>query len=181
MINSEVLKREYENACNINSDINQHLPILNKIANEVNHLTELGVRDGQSTRAFLYSPCILRSYDIYNYLGVEVLFDAARKAGLDKQYCLGDSRTLNLDETDALFIDTDHTYIQLKQELELHHSKARKYIIFHDTVTCAGPQTDGISGIGIASALLEFLAEHKEWTVDHHYNYNNGLTILKRV
>jgi hypothetical protein len=35
------------------------------------------------------------------------------------------------------FIDTLHTGEQLRQELRLHSSRVRKYIVLHDTTLCA--------------------------------------------
>ena len=34
---------------------------------------------------------------------------------------------------------------------------------------------------GLRPAIIEFLNDHPEWTIEKVYNNNNGLTILRRV
>lgn len=176
---SDLLQEEYNWAKSIPTDIFYHLDILNKLASKVDHVTEFGVRTGMSSRAFLAAPCILRSYDIQLDDRVQELFNYALSQGKDVKYIKGNTLNIDIDETDLLFIDTDHTYVQLKQELNLHNSKVNKYIAFHDTVTFAGPNAQ--DKYGLVAALLEFLAEHHEWQVMYHTPLNNGLTILERV
>ena len=161
------------------TDINQHLPLLHKLANEVNHVTEFGVRDGQSTRAFLAADCILRSYDLYIEQNVKKLFDLATASSLDKQYIQGSSLDVVIERTDLLFIDTDHNYNQLKKELYLHNSYVSKYIVMHDTTTYGGPSQG--DPIGLLAAVMEFLADYNDWRVKYHTHHNNGLTILERI
>lgn len=51
-------------------------------------------------------------------------------------FCFIQASTLDIeiDETDLLFIDTQHTYAQLIAELRKHHSKVRRWIALHDTM-----------------------------------------------
>ena len=49
-------------------------------------------------------------------------------------FFVADTRQLEIEETDLLFIDTWHDYLQLKKELFRHSNKVKKYIILHDTV-----------------------------------------------
>ena len=58
------LQEEYINACDISSDINEHIPFLFQLAKECQSIIEFGVRYGTSTRAFLYSSTPLKSYDL---------------------------------------------------------------------------------------------------------------------
>ena len=171
----DFFKKEYENACNSPSDINEHLPVLFDYASKVNHVTELGVRWGTSTRAFLYAAIqnnnILRSYDIILNDNVKTLFNKAKSSNIDVVYTQANTLNLTIEETDLLFIDTEHTYAQLSQELVLHGNKASKYIICHDTVTF--PDLD--------KAIFEFLLNNKHWSLLTKHLNNNGLTILQRV
>jgi len=171
----EYFKKEYENACNNKSDINEHIPTLYEYANAVNHITELGVRWGVSTRAFLYSviqrKTTLRSYDLVTNNWVTDLFIKAKELNVDAVYKQANTLDMTIDQTDLLFIDTEHTYSQLSEELKLHGNKARKYIIFHDTVTF--PDLD--------KAINEFLYYNKHWNLLIKHVNNNGLTILHRV
>lgn len=189
-----ILEREYNIFCHKNSDINEHLPTLFCLSKECVHVTEMGVRDGKSTRAFLNSNVILRSYDLYLDEGVNSLFQIAEKDyGKDVNYIMGDSTQVDIEETDLLFIDTWHQYNQLKQELDRHHSKVRKYIVFHDTHSFGiiGEKNSGggdkiltetiENPIGILPAIIEFMIEHPEWKFYIHKKNNNGLTVIKRV
>ncbi len=122
------------------SDINEHIPALIAYASECEHITEMGVRAITSTWAFLGSaPKKLISYDMENpsHYGadISIVYKIAEQYGLNYEFKQADVLTIDIEETDLLFLDTWHAYDQLKAELELHHSKARKYIIMHDTTS----------------------------------------------
>lgn len=180
------LKLEYETACNTNSDINQHLPILYEAAKECEHITEMGVRSGASTRAFLYAePKKYIAYDLNIDDEVNKLFEYCISIGKNYQYIQENVLNIEIEETDMLFIDTYHCYEQLSQELKLHSDKVKKYIAFHDTYTYArvGENLDYMkfSGTkGILYAIEEFLEDNKNWKIVHDVDYNNGLIIIER-
>jgi hypothetical protein len=181
------LQKEYEVACSTESDINQHLPILYEAAQECEHITEMGVRDGVSTRALLYAdPKKYVAYDLNINPKVNELFEYCKSIGKSYEYIQSDVLKIEIDETDLLFIDTYHCYEQLTQELKLHSSKVKKYIIFHDTYTYGrrGENLDyqNFSGTkGILYAIEEFLEENKNWKIVHDVDYNNGLMIIERL
>lgn len=175
----DILNETFLTNCNTPSDINEHLDDLNNLANECTHITELGVRSGNSTSAFLVADVILRSYDIELDNKVIELFKIAKEKGKDVEYIQGDDRIINIEETDLLFIDTYHSYDQLKIELERHHDKVRKYIVLHDTFIHA------IKGhlegeIGLLPALIEFMIKYPQWTFKMHKINNSGLTVIER-
>jgi len=172
------LLEEFKTSCLTPTDINQHLPLLNGIANLCDHVTEFGVREGQSTRALLGSSArVVRSYDLFIHDRVQKLFDVAESEGRDVKYSMGDTLLIDIEQTDLLFIDTDHKYSQLKQELQRHHKKVNKYIIFHDTHTYG---TSCQEGKGLLPAILEFLRDNREWVVNYHTTENNGFTVLEK-
>ena len=167
-------QEEYRIAYTTPSDINEHLHMLHALALDCEHVTEMGVRHGMSTIAFMAAGKKLVSYDLEKDEKLDQLF---------KVYPLGDYIEANvleteIAETDLLFIDTWHHYEQLKQELKLHAGKVRKYIAMHDT------HTFGVTGenmpIGLIPAMLEFLMANPEWSVMYHSYKNNGLTVLKK-
>jgi len=167
------LKEEYSKLCTTKSDINEHLPTLTKYGKEVYHITEFGVRSGRSTIAFLYSdPIILVSYDLkptkFKYKGFE-----SPNFTLVK----GNTLKIEIDETDLLFIDTDHTYTQLSGELKLHGNKVRKYIIFHDTEIFGKVGMDKKQP-GLLQAIYEFMGD--TWKIKERFKNNNGLVIIER-
>ena len=174
------LIKEFIDACNRPSDINKHLPLLHGIASLCHSVTEFGVRDGQSTRALLASKALkVRSYDLFIDPNVVSLFANAKTyVDRDVAYIQGNSLLVDIDQTDLLFIDTDHKYSQLKQELERHHMKVNRFLAFHDTHTYGTVCHDGK---GLLPAILEFLKDHKEWSVNYHTTENNGFTVLEKT
>ena len=172
---------------NINSDIYEHLPVLQKYSTECSHITEMGVRRVVSTYAFIAGlPKTVISIDIEHpddLTGraglVDEVIKIAADNGVDFKFVLGSTLDIDIDETDLLFIDTLHTYNQLKAELFRHGNKSRKYIILHDTVTFGEAGQGGQAGL--IPAMEEFISENPHWQIFEHFTNNNGLTILKRV
>jgi hypothetical protein len=178
------------------SDINEHIPTLIEYASECETITEMGVRAITSTWAFLgAAPKRLISYDIENPskwgADINMVYDVAKQYGLNYKFIKGNVLKLNIEETDLLFLDTWHAYCQLKAELDTHSSKAKKYIIMHDTTSYEfrdEPLTsenawEGAppTGKGLWAAVTEFLESTDEWVLHKRYTNNNGLTILKRI
>lgn len=178
------IQKEYTRAATTPSDIHEHLPVLLELAKECNHITEMGVRTGMSTRAFLMSNADLISYDIVLDQNVMSLVEEAKGSGKSAEYIKADVLEIDIEETDLLFIDTWHSYDQLKQELALHANKSRKYIAFHDTNTYGlkneGGDTGGISQ-GLLPAIIEFLIDNPHWKFKKFLTNNNGLTVLERL
>jgi hypothetical protein len=175
----------YENRCLVVSDINEHLPTLKRYAEDCEHITEMGVREANSTFGFLMGkPKVMISIDILplEQFGNEesAIKKIASDNGVDFHFILANTLEIEIGETDLLFLDTDHTYEQVKKELSLHGNKSKKYIIFHDTTTFAngGFEKDEI---GIWSAIEEFIDMNPHWIINEKFENNNGLTILKRI
>jgi hypothetical protein len=175
----------YERKKMTSSDINEHLPTLKKYAKECETIVEMGVRTIVSTWAFLSgNPKKLISVDYknpseYNSTDLPLVETSSKERGIDFSFILSDSRTVDIPECDLLFIDTLHTYPQIKVELEVHSKKVKKYIVFHDTETF---RTVGEinTEVGIWPAIEEFLEKNPEWTIHEIFKNNNGLTIIKR-
>ena len=169
----------------MSSDINEHLPTLKQYASECDVVMELGVRTGNSTFALLSGlPKKMRSFDIGPFCNKIICKDLAEANGIDWQFIQENVLTTDkIEECDLLFIDTLHSYFQLKKELELHGNKSRKYIVLHDTVTF-GKRDEvtpaGQPNLGLLPAIFEFLDNNKHWAVHKIYDNNNGLMILKR-
>ena len=180
---------QYRHHCQLPSDINEHLPTLKRYSKECNHITELGVRHAVSTWAFLSA--IPKKFVCVDYLHDYTTLprQLAEAAGTEFEFHLRSTvdPEFILEPTDLLFIDTWHCYEQLSVELKMHHNKAIKYIIMHDTTSFGengeSDESNPIyqSGKGLWPAIEEFLAEHPEWQILEQYTNNNGLTILGRV
>lgn len=171
-----MIKDTFEGKKGQASDINEHMDALREISSECKHITEFGVRSIFSTWAFLAGlkkGGKLVSVDIHHpsfYGGnIDEVINAAAEEGIDFEFIESDTRAIKIKKTDLLFVDTIHTYDQVKAELDLHADKARKYIAFHDTSSC--PE--------IWPAIQELL-DNGEWKLKAKYDHNNGLTIIER-
>jgi len=175
------IQAQYVAAASTHGDINEHLPTLFDLANECDHVTEFGVRWGSSTAAFLASKAQLVSYDISQHPAALHLFELAFEEGKKAKFIKASTLELgSIAETDMLFIDTLHTYEQLRHELFTFHGSVKKYIAMHDTVIFGETGEDG--GVGLMPAVLDFLLEtFPEWEIKVHYENNNGLMVLERA
>jgi len=164
----------FEQLCKTPSDINEHLITLRDLTKECESVTEMGVRYCVSTFAFIEgNPKKLTCIDINHpsyYVPQEggknfdKAVELAKEKGIDFKFIQGDTLTIDIDETDLLFIDTLHTYPQLNAELKRHASKAKKYIVLHDTSSC--PE------------LWDAVEELRGWEVKERFTNCSGLTIL---
>jgi hypothetical protein len=183
----EKIEDIFKQKCLISNDINEHLPVLKKYAQDCDVVVEAGVRSVVSTWAFLAGkPKELISVDIVHpssYINhdpsgcnIELVEQLANENDISFRFILGSTLEIEIPECDLFFIDTLHNYSQLKKELELHSHKAKKYIILHDTESFKDKgETNNEDGIG--KALDEFLAEGN-WVIKERLTNNNGLTIL---
>ena len=173
-----MIKDEYKRVCDTPGDINENLHWLMELSKECKHVTEMGVRAIVSTWAFLEGlkgrDTKLVSIDITNpraYGGNLALVEQlAKEEGVDFTFREEDTRLIDIEETDLLFIDTEHTYVVLQNELNRHSDKARKYIAFHDTVSCES---------ALMPAINELL-DRGVWKIKADHKNNNGLMILER-
>jgi len=173
----------YNDYCNIPSDIHEHLPTLKELASKCSHVTEMWVREALSSVALLLWCDNVVSYDIQESEWVKNL----KQVAPHWDFRLGDTREIEIAETDMLFIDTWHCYDQLIAELNRHWGKVRKYIVMHDTTSfgekweirheypCTKDKYDGLN-----KAIDEFVLQW-EWKVLKVFENNNGLTVLKRI
>jgi len=179
------IEEEYQLACKCDSDINEHLPTLRRYAEQCTHITEMGTRYGNSTIAFMsFYPKKFISYDVTPNDRIEYLQMAAKDANINFQFRNENVEQIEIEETDLLFIDTNHHQEQCEVELRLHAHKARKFIIFHDVVSFwfDGQGYWKGEGHGLKYAIEPFIENNKGvWEVAERFENNNGLLILKRV
>lgn len=161
-----------------NSDISGHVQALYELGKKCDVIVEYGVRGGVSTSAWIHScPKELWCYDISKPEILPTLQGLAEQNKIYFHFQQADTRMVEHSDCDLLFLDTLHTYGQLKAELK-HHFKVRKYIVMHDTETnrYIGENKEE----GLQKAIDEFLVENPEWKAEAHYPENNGLTVLAR-
>lgn len=196
------LEELYQNllASRHRSEMREHLETLRYLALNCEHVTEFGVKTGQSTLAFLCAqPDYLVSVDLMLYPQIVDLMEHTGRTS----FCFKreDSRRVEIHDTDLLFIDSTHLGEHLKQELDNHASKVRKYLVFHDTVS-AGKKGfwyrderyvhtygNGVSvgdkgkkrrGQGLMPTIVQFLGLDNGWHMVNHYEHSKGLMVLGR-
>lgn len=192
-INSmSIIKHKYNEKCMTPSDINEHLPVLHKYAKSCQTIAEMGVRYVTSSYAFaLARPQKLLCLDIDKNEHVDKFIEQCKQENINAEFVHASSLDYELVENyDLLFIDTLHTYNQLSQELEKHHAKINKYIIFHDTIFWGHKNENPVDSsdtgergdnVGLVPAIRNFLRQHREWKEVCTYPNNNGLTVIERV
>ncbi len=156
-------------------DIWEHLPKLSEYASKVSHITEFGVRQGNSTIAFWHGlvrngGCLV-SYDIN-----KPEFNACPPPTISwvfNQMNTGEEG-FEIYPTDLLFIDSCHDYAHVIKELK-QERHVRKYIIMHDV----SPMW--IGGFGPLRAMTEFLDLNRNWRLIEFHDNCNGLAILERL
>jgi len=196
---SNLFETEYINAYTQPSDMFEHVKYLKSLCDDqdVNHVTEMGTRTGISTRAWLNSDVALRACDLKFDSRIKQLMDIAIEEGKDVSYHEGNCLHVEIEETDLLFLDTWHVYDQVIAELNLHASKVKKYIVFHDTITFGfvdeknkvhvgihevdDELKDGTKNVGIFNAIVKFMIDNPGWKFKEHRTVNNGLTVIERI
>lgn len=171
------LEQCYEHFRNDASNINEHLNVLRRLANECSHVTELGTGEGRATSALLAAqPGKLVTVDKEDCRNERLL----GLAGLTELvYLQDDTRDIELEPTDMLFIDTYQTRDQIATELARHGHSVRRIIAIHDTSTFGETGEDG--GPGITPAIQEWLQTHQaDWFEAETYRHNNGMQVFRR-
>lgn len=175
------LKARYEELCREVSDINEHLPVLAKYAQDCNHITEFGTRGGVSTTALLMGPAQVVSYDIQKSCACNGL---QKLAGGRLKLEQADTVTMPvIQPTDMLFVDSKHTEEQVFTELSRHGNQVAKWIVLHDTSAPFGDMDEaGGPGKGVNAGIRRWLAtdEGKNWREALRLTNNHGLVVLER-
>jgi hypothetical protein len=142
----------------------------------------------------------LHSYDIKQSSNIEEVEDLADQNGVFFYFHLNDDLEVDIAETDLLFIDTYHSYKQLKAELARHGNKVRKWILLHDTTLFGEEGMDSLivgekgmeslrlseGGLdfiprGLNHAIQEFLRVNTKWRLKEKIESPWGLTILEKL
>jgi hypothetical protein len=175
------LLSEYERRCPPphKGDICEHMPTLKLLADQCDHIVEMGTHGIFSSYGFLSGLpktliCIDYKHPSYYNGDLDLLEKIAEENGVEFEFIEADTRKIEIGKTDLLFIDTEHTYEQLSCELSLHGNKSKKYIVCHDT------GSTGVFSAGLNKAIDEFLENNPHWSRYVVYDNCEGLTVMKR-
>lgn len=157
-------------------DLDQHLDRLAELAAECEHVTEFSKRRESTVGLLGGKPQRLVSYNVEDdplLASLPKLFD-----GLTIE-AKPSSDVADIEETDLLFIDSQHTAKQLGEELSKFAPRVRRFIVMHDTALHGQTGEDG--GPGLLAAIREFLEANPEWFIHYHAEKQYGLTVLGRL
>lgn len=164
------------------SDISAHLPLLKYFASQCNHITEFGMREGNSTAAFIMGlNSVHKKLVSYDFMRHKI-----HHMGIFQNLpCQWEFRQMDIvspgweiDYTDFLFVDDLHTYAQVRDELKQHGHKVKTYLGFHDTWSQGVTSLDRGGEEGIVRAIEEYT--YNKFTLIYETLFNHGLRIYKR-
>jgi hypothetical protein len=163
----------YERRCRQPSDMSELLPVLRYFASLCETVTEFGVRGGNSTTALLAArPKMLTSVDLTIGDPAFAELTAAIPKETKFTFIPANDLEIEIEPTDLLFIDTEHTAKQLHGELSRHAAKVGRFILMHDTETF---------GAELNPPIDEFLVKHPQWREVMRLSNCHGLRVLERV
>lgn len=184
----------YEKHCLANTAISPHLPRLRDLAANALGCVEFGVKRGASSSALLMGCDRVTSYDVVETREAREL---EAIAGEQWSYRIEDARKAVVPDAELFFLDSLHTFEQVRDELAAHGHKAGRWLVFHDTATFAVVGADGETGrqkwtyvpgkgsvpldcLGIRFAIDNYMIKHPEWRIAAHYPDSHGLLVLER-
>ena len=150
----------------------EHLPTLRRLVSGMNlpRVVELGTHHGNSAFALMMGkPDSMACVDIMPCKYIDDLLRLASLTEVKFEFHQKDSRDADafMGPVDLLYVDSEHTYDLVKAELQVHKSKCRRYIVFHDTVTT--PE--------IVPAIEEELTD---FNLVEEYQNGHGLQVWER-
>lgn len=207
------LEQNYITVCNKQNDLTPYCPLLDHMAAHVSSVIEMGIGPLNlglnSTWGLLhglnrseakgpkkYTAIDYPQHIPNNPLNTHIFYaqKLAKDLGIDFSFIEANSIEVNIEETDLLFIDTDHRYQHLMQELIMHSPKVKKYIVIHDTSGFYGHKEDlpfnhekrgelknSPEKYGLWPCVIDFLKDNNEWKLLQRYEDNSGMTIIERI
>lgn len=176
------MEHVYTKVRNAPRDLDEHMPKLRELAELCPVITEISARR-ESTIAFMAAnPKILRTFNT----DVDAVVLRARefaKDATDIQFTpISDSSMIpTIEETDLLFIDTEHHGKALEEELLKYAGQVKRFIVLHDTEMFGmqgQPDAEGKPQIGMMSAIGAFCRSNPKWTMVYHTTNQYGLSVL---
>jgi hypothetical protein len=156
-------------------------------------VVEFGVKRGASSSALLLGAKRVISFDVIPTSEARALKEIA---GERWDYRIEDSRGADIPDCDMMFVDSLHTYEQVRAELA-HADKARRYLVFHDVSTfgevgalgetgrqswtyVAGRGSVPVGHWGIRPAIDELMIRDPSWRIVERRVESHGLLVLAR-
>jgi hypothetical protein len=187
------LESIYRRHCEAGTAISAHLPRLRELAAGLDTVVEFGVKRGASSSALLLGAKRVVSFDVIATPEAKALKEVA---GERWDYRIEDSRAADVPECDLMFVDSLHTYEQVRAEA-VHADRARRYLVFHDVSTfgevgavgetgrqswtyVAGRGSVPMQHRGIRPAIDELMIRDPSWRIIERRVESHGLLVLAR-
>ena len=145
MINYEQeLENQYQSLLSRRNDLTPYGQVLSDLTAQCSSVVEMGIGPLQyglnSTWALLHGLHTSTLPGAKKYTSIDLednpvnsnIYHAKEvglNLGIDFSFILADSGTVDIEEYDLLFIDTDHTYNQCSSEFKKHSNKVKKFIM----------------------------------------------------
>ena len=150
-----------------------HHDEMSRLAKECTSYRELGTMQGATAAALAVAgiPYIqlvditFEKFRPYQHLFKDINLEMHEISSIDPSLS-------SLKPVDMMLVDSVHVGAYTLKELALHAKSVRKYIVFHDTVK---PTDD------IQKAIMQFLKQNTNWTLETVYTQNVGFTTIRRV
>jgi len=156
-------------------DLDQHFSRLAEFASICPRITEFSKRRESAIALAKGKPETLVSYNLESsdegYKRLQVLLGETMSSDPKQS-----TEIATIAETDLLFIDSQHTFKRLTDELTKFAPSVTRYIVMHDTFLHREKGEDG--GSGLLTALRKFMQTNPQWSVVFHTNEQHGLTVI---
>lgn len=187
------LEELYAKHCQSGTAIAAHLPRLRQLATGCELAVEFGVKRGGSSTALLLGAARVLSFDVLETASARQLEELV---GERWTYRLEDSRRAHIPPCDLLFIDSLHTYEQVRAELDRHADQVQRWLVFHDVTTFGEVGAVGETGrqawqytpgktvpancYGIRPAIDGLMIRDPSWHIHSRVVDSHGLLVLER-
>lgn len=169
----------YEMFKGVERDINLHMPLLKNLASRVDTVTEFSGRRESFFAFAAAKPEKIRSWNMEGDPYVLRTVELLKEAGCDIGYTQSMGEEVSkIEPTGLLFLDTEHTYDRVLDELMKFGKKTDHYIALHDTHIYGLHGSDGKRGV--LHAISVFMSEFPEWGIYFHTDIQYGLTVLTK-
>lgn len=160
-------------------DLDQHCRALRTMAERCDHITEFSGRRESTVAILAGKPTVLVSHQLEQDGMIERLAELVAEETAFVRTTKTSQEVPEIEETDMLFIDGEHTFARLAEELTKYAPATKRYIVMHDTQIYGERGEDG--GPGLMAAILEFVRAFPEWSIISHTVEQYGLTVLGRL
>ncbi|MHC4091684.1 MAG: hypothetical protein ACYSVY_15690 [Planctomycetota bacterium] len=170
----------YEYYAKQEGDFSSHFPMIAALAQNCDHVTDLGNRDYDLAALAGGQPKRIVSYNMAQQSAIYWRLEGLAKKNKDFSVLIrhNDSLECNIEETDLLFIKTYHTAERLGAELARHAHKVRRYIVVVATEIYGRRAADGTPGL--KTALIDFMHKNPEWSVVYNSPKQYGMMVLSK-